>query len=166
MIILSGHQTESLIWISRYDKMGNGSFRMNQPKYLQQRDMEILIPLKSVWVRHLSMQNTVYSSGWRCEQRSSPKRKGYSNLTEDCQVWFYSWQMDKLEKKVAKKKDFFIFRGVRFWNSLPVEAVETKHKLQKWIVQCMLLTLTHEILDCLLVIALCPIVIAMKWSAY
>lgn len=35
--------------ISKYDKMGNGSFRMNQPKYFQQRDVEVLIMLKFAW---------------------------------------------------------------------------------------------------------------------
>lgn len=50
-----------------------------------------------------------------------------------------------------------------FWNSLPVAAVDTKHKFYKWIVQWIWLTLTQENPRWFAaVVAVCPIAIAMK----
>lgn len=93
--------------------------------------MKVFIPLKFEWVRDFLLREK-FTVIWL---------KMKTCLVLHCQV-------DMLEKhghlvrNWKWKEDFYIFRQVRLWSSLPVEAVETKHKFQKWILQCVWLSLT------------------------
>lgn len=75
-------------------------------------------------------------------QRFSSERKVYSHLTENEDLFSFTLSGGYVGEtwpfsKKLKMEDFYIFRQVRLWSSLTVEAVETKHKFQKWILQGM-----------------------------